>query len=34
MPKLEIKVEAKGNGIKTNLINLQDVSKALRVPTR
>lgn len=33
MPALQLKIEGKGNGIKTNIVNLADVSKALRVPT-
>ena len=33
MPKSQLKIEGRGNGIKTNLVNLVDVSKALRVPT-
>ncbi len=33
MPRLQLKIEGKGNGIKTNLLNLVDVAKALRVPT-
>jgi len=33
MPRLELKIEGKGNGIKTNIVNLFDVAKALRVPT-
>lgn len=28
-----LKIEGYGNGIKTNIVNLKDVSKALRVPT-
>lgn len=31
MPRLEIKIEGRGNGIKTNITNLYDVSKYLRV---
>ena len=27
-----LKIEGKGNGIKTNIVNLYDVAKALRVP--
>lgn len=30
MPKMVLKTEGKGNGIKTNLVNLLDVAKALR----
>ena len=33
MPKLITKVEGKGNGIKTNIVNLAEVAKALRIPT-
>lgn len=33
MPKMILKIEGKGNGIKTNIVNMQEVSKALRVPT-
>lgn len=33
MPRMNLKIEGKGNGIKTNIVNMQDVSKALRVPT-
>lgn len=33
MPRLQLKVEGKGNGIKTNILNLVEVAKALRVPT-
>lgn len=33
MPRMLLKIEGKGNGIKTNVVNLSDVSKALRVPT-
>jgi len=32
MPALQLKIEGKGNGIKTNIVNMSDVSKALRVP--
>jgi translation initiation factor 5 len=32
MPRLDLKIEGKGNGIKTNIVNLYDVAKALRVP--
>ena len=32
MPKLNLKVEGKGNGIMTNITNLDEVAKALRVP--
>ncbi len=31
MPRLELKIEGRGNGIKTNLVNLIDVAKALRI---
>lgn len=33
MPKIIGKVEGKGNGIKTNVTNLVDIAKSLRVPT-
>ncbi len=33
MPKMITKVEGRGNGIKTNIVNMNEVSKALRVPT-
>lgn len=33
MPKMILKVEGKGNGIMTNVTNLDEVAKALRVPT-
>ena len=32
MPKMILKVEGKGNGIMTNVTNLDEVAKALRVP--
>ena len=32
MPKMVLKVEGKGNGIMTNVTNLDEVAKALRVP--
>ena len=32
MPVMHLKIESKGNGIKTNIENLADVSKALNVP--
>lgn len=32
MPKLILKIEGKGNGIKTNIVNLNDAAKALGVP--
>lgn len=32
MPKPVLKIEGKGNGIKTNLLNLHDIAKALRCP--
>lgn len=34
MPKIITKIEGKGNGIKVNLVNLEDVAKALRVPVQ
>lgn len=30
MPKMQTKIESKGNGIKTNIVNLPDVAKHLR----
>ncbi|EGR30622.1 hypothetical protein IMG5_127620 [Ichthyophthirius multifiliis] len=33
MPRMILKIEGKGNGIKTNVVNMNEVSKALRVPT-
>lgn len=33
MPALSTRVEGRGNGIKTNVINLSSVARALRVPT-
>lgn len=30
MPKMQLKIESKGNGIKTNIVNLGDVAKYLR----
>eukprot|EP00826_Nyctotherus_ovalis_P041943 TRINITY_DN4274_c0_g2_i28.p1 TRINITY_DN4274_c0_g2~~TRINITY_DN4274_c0_g2_i28.p1 ORF type:complete len:438 (+),score=180.52 TRINITY_DN4274_c0_g2_i28:165-1478(+) len=32
MPKMNLKVEGKGNGIATNVTNLDEVAKSLRVP--
>lgn len=32
MPRVILKIEGKGNGIKTNLVNLHEVAKALRCP--
>lgn len=32
MPRMQLKTEGKGNGIKTNIMNLYDVAKSLRVP--
>ncbi len=34
MPKMMLKIEGKGNGIKTNIVNLGEVARALRVPTQ
>jgi translation initiation factor 5 len=31
MPKMILKIEGKGNGIKTNITNLVDVAEALRL---
>eukprot|EP00825_Cyclidium_porcatum_P044486 TRINITY_DN6543_c0_g1_i4.p1 TRINITY_DN6543_c0_g1~~TRINITY_DN6543_c0_g1_i4.p1 ORF type:complete len:433 (-),score=67.50 TRINITY_DN6543_c0_g1_i4:242-1540(-) len=33
MPKIQFKIEGKGNGIRTNVINMFDIAKALRVNT-
>ena len=33
MPKMQLKTEARGNGIKTNIWNLEDVAEHLRVPS-
>jgi len=30
MPKMQLKIESKGNGIKTNIVNLGDVATYLR----
>lgn len=30
MPRLNLKIESKGNGIKTNIVNLPDVAKHLQ----
>ena len=32
MPRLEAKIEGRGNGIKTNIVNLVDISKCLGRP--
>ena len=32
MPKMQLKQESRLNGVKTNIVNLDEVSKALRVP--
>ena len=32
MPRVLLKIEGKGNGIKTNLVNLHEVEKSLRCP--
>lgn len=32
MPRMDLRQESRGNGIKTNIYNLEDISKALRVP--
>ncbi|CAK94489.1 unnamed protein product (macronuclear) [Paramecium tetraurelia] len=29
MPKSQLKIEGRGNGIKTNIINLHEIAKAL-----
>lgn len=34
MPRIEAKIEGRGNGIKTNIVNMVEISKALgRPPT-
>lgn len=32
MPKMQLKQESRLNGVKTNIFNLDEVAKALRVP--
>lgn len=32
MPKLIAKVEGRGNGIKTKIVNMVEIAKALKVP--
>ena len=32
MPKMQLKQESRLNGVKTNITNLDEVAKALRVP--
>ena len=32
MPKPILKIEGKGNGIKTNLLNMHEIAKALKCP--
>lgn len=32
MPKMNLKVEGRGNGIMTNVTNLEEIAKSLRVP--
>lgn len=32
MPALQLKVEGRGNGIKTKIVNLNEVATALRIP--
>ncbi len=32
MPRMELRVEGRGNGITTNVTNLEEIAKALRVP--
>ncbi len=32
MPKMVLKSESRLNGVKTNIFNLEEVAKALRVP--
>lgn len=33
MAIMQLKIEGKGNGIKTNIVNLDTIAKDLRVPT-
>ena len=33
MPKMQLKQESRGNGIKTNIWNVEDVAEHLRVPS-
>jgi len=33
MPRLQTKIEGRGNGIKTNLVNISDVARSLKCPT-
>lgn len=32
MPKLKAKIEGRGNGIKTNIMNMSDIARALKRP--
>lgn len=32
MPALQLKIEGRGNGIKTKIVNLNEIATALRVP--
>lgn len=34
MPKMHLMTESKGNGIKTNIFNIDDVAFHLRVPSK
>jgi len=34
MPQIQIKIEGKGNGIRTNFPNLEKVAEALNVPPK
>ena len=34
MPRIQVKIEGKGNGIRTNFPNLEKVAEALRVPPK
>jgi hypothetical protein len=33
MPKMSLKQESRLNGVKTNIVNIEDVADALRVPS-
>jgi len=34
MPKMQLMQESRGNGIKTNIFNIEDVAYHLRVPSK